>query len=141
MSIKFTDEHVWIRPDAAGHVPRRAHHLGARDPAVVVDRAVAEHLEVLGVMCRRGVRVLLVEGVHHADALDRALLDAIDHRRLPDVRGLEDRRHDVDDMAELSTDAGDVGDVAVRMSNGRRFAACHRKRRELNRRRKSSRSR
>src|SRR3954447_3071083 len=57
-------------------------HAVVRDggPALVVDAAVAEHLEVL-----RLVTVGLgrpVERIRHAHALDRPLLDAVDDRRL-----------------------------------------------------------
>ena len=50
--------------------PRRL-VLGDRAPALVVDAAVAEHLEVLEVVALR--RVGVVEGVEHARALDRGL--------------------------------------------------------------------
>ena len=61
---------------------------GHRGPAFVVDAAVAEHLEVLGLvpLGRLGV----VERVQHADAFDRLLLDAVHRDRLgaaPPPRG------------------------------------------------------
>ena len=49
--------------------------LGHRGPAEVVDRPVAEHLEVLRLVTLR--RVGVVEAVGHADALHRALRDAV----------------------------------------------------------------
>ena len=54
----------------------------ARDgsPALVVDAAVAEHLEVLGRPALGCTGV--VERVRHADTVDRRLLDAVDDGRL-----------------------------------------------------------
>ena len=71
---------------------------------------IAHHLEILGLVRRWRVGVGLVEGVGHADALDRLLRDAVDHVRRADARGLEDRRHDVDHVVELIADAALVGD-------------------------------
>ena len=61
-------------------------------------------------MRRRRVRVLRVEGVHHADAFDRLLRDAVDHVRRLDAGRLQDRRHDVDHVVELVADAALVLD-------------------------------
>ena len=73
---------------AADHDPGRA-VLGDRAPALVVDPAVAEHLEVLQVVPLRGVGV--VERVEHGRALYGRLLHAVDHRRLGQPGGLQDR--------------------------------------------------
>ena len=81
-------------------------------PAVVIDPAVGDHLEVLGLARRGRIRVRLVEGVGHAHAFDRLLLDAIDHLRRLDTGRFEDRRHDVDDVVELVANAASVLDVA-----------------------------
>ncbi len=79
-------------------LPRRA-VLGHRGPALVVDAAVAEHLEVLRLVALGGVGV--VEAVGHADALDRLLLHPVDHHRRRQPGHLEHRRGDVDDVVEL----------------------------------------
>ena len=50
-----------------------------RSPPLVVDAAVAEHLEVLGRAAFGRIRV--VERVGHRDAVERHLLDAVDGRR------------------------------------------------------------
>ena len=91
---------------------------GHRRPALVVDAAVAEHLEVLRLVPLGRLRV--VEGVEHAEAFDRRLLDAVDDRRMRQPGGLEDRRGDVDDVMELAADlalgldaVGPVHDRAV----------------------------
>ena len=68
-------------------------------PALVVDAAVAEHLEVLRHVAFR--RVAVVEGVAHAHALVGLLVDAVDRLGLREPRGLEDGGRDVDDVMEL----------------------------------------
>ncbi len=83
---------------AADHHPRRL-VLGHRTPPLVVDAAIAEHLEVLQVVTLRRRR--LVERVEHAGALDRRLLHAIDHRRFGEPCRFEDGRREVDDVGEL----------------------------------------
>ena len=79
---------------------------GHRRPALVVDAAVADHLEVLRGVPVRSLRV--VEGVAQAGALDRLLLDAADHLGLWQPGRLEDRRQHVDDVVPL------VADLAAR---------------------------
>ena len=54
---------------------------GDSGPALVVDAAVAEHLEVLRRVAI--VRVGVVERVRHRDALERPLLHAVDAQRAP----------------------------------------------------------
>ena len=71
-----------------------------RGPALVVDAAVAEHLEVLCLvpLGRLGV----VERVRHADAFDRMLLDSVDEERLGQAGHFKDGRRDVDHVMELA---------------------------------------
>ena len=69
-------------------------------PALVVDPAVAEHLEVLQVVRSRPPRV--VEGVQHARPVQRLLLDAVDEVGRREPGRLEDGRRDVDDVSELA---------------------------------------
>ncbi len=67
--------------------------LRHRGPALVVDAAVAEHLEVLRLVPLR--RLGVVERVEHADALDGLLLHAVHRDRLgaaPPPRGSSARR-------------------------------------------------
>src|SRR5262249_14548620 len=97
----------------ARHHPRGPLHFGAGDPAVVIDRVVAHHLEVLRLVRRGGLGALGVEGVHHADTLDRLLRDAIDDLRRLDAGRFQDRRYDVDDVVEL------VADAALVLDSGR----------------------
>ena len=91
--------------------PRGSGRRGRRDPAVVVDRAIADHLEILGVAFRRRVGVRLVEGVGHAHPFDRLLRDAVDCRRRLDARSLENGRNDIDDVVELTADSANVIDM------------------------------
>ena len=80
-----------LLPNSHGSDRRR----GAGDPAVVVDGAVAEHLEILRAVLRRRLRV--IERVDHAHALDRLLRHAVEHRGRLHADGFEDGRIDVDD--------------------------------------------
>ena len=77
--VELPDVVVEGRGFLADEQPRRLvpRHRG---PALVVDAAVAEHLEVLRLvpLGRLGV----VEGVQHADAFDRVLLHAVHRKRL-----------------------------------------------------------
>jgi hypothetical protein len=66
----------------------------------VVDAAIAEHLEILGLTPLRRLRV--VEGISHRDALIGLLLDAVDEERLRDAGDLQDRRRDIDHVVELA---------------------------------------
>ena len=90
----------------------KSHRRRRRHPAVVIDGAIAEHLEILRRVPGRGVGVRLVPRVGHAHAFDRDLLDAVDRVGLRNAGRFEDGRHDVDDVVELAADAAHVGDVA-----------------------------
>src|SRR5207247_9691539 len=73
-----------------------------RGPPIVVDAAVAEHLEVL-----RPPAVAFgpaVERIAHAHTLDRALLDTVDSCWLREACGLEHRGCNVDHMMKLRAD-------------------------------------
>lgn len=72
---------------------------GDRGPALVVDPAVAEHLEVLRGVPLRGPR--LVEGVGERDAVERRLLDPVDRLGEGDACHVEERRQDVVDVMPL----------------------------------------
>src|SRR5262245_57047151 len=89
-------------------LPRQAAMARGRDPAVAVDRPVAEHLEILRVASLLGA--CIVEAIQHADALDRLLGDAVDDGRLLDCCCLQYCRHDVDDILELLTNTALVLD-------------------------------
>ena len=69
------------------------------NPAVVIDRAVAEHLEVLGRPHARGIRV--VEGVGEAQAVHPLLGDAGHLLGNRQAGGLQDRRVQVGHIEEL----------------------------------------
>ena len=70
-------------------------------PPLVVNAAVAEHLEVLRLMPIR--RLCLVERIEHAYPFDRLLLYPVYRDRLRQPRRLEDGRRNIDDMVELPT--------------------------------------
>ena len=89
-----------------GHHPGRR-MAGDRRPALVVDAAVDEHLEVLRRVPVGGRGV--VERVRHRHALERRLLDPVDEGRRGQAGGLEDRRRNIDDVVEL------VADLALRL--------------------------
>ena len=67
-----------IRVGRTEGIPWHAIDLGAHQPAVMVNRPLAHHLEVLGLVPRRRLGVVRVEGVGEARALDRLLLYAVD---------------------------------------------------------------
>ena len=71
------------------HEPRGLRRDRGGDPAIVVDRAVAEHLEVLRVALRLRFRVRLVKRVGHAHAFDRLLLDTVRPSPAPGCRRLQ----------------------------------------------------
>src|SRR5262249_15653278 len=78
---------------AAGVLPWEPAMPGYGDPAIMIERAIAEHLEVLGMplLFRAG----LVKTVDHADALDRLLRDAVEFSRRSNTRRLQDGGHKV----------------------------------------------
>src|SRR5207245_10923966 len=80
-------------------LPRRTVD-GPRQPAVVIDRAIAEHLEILRLVALRRLRI--VEGVEHTDAFDRRLHHAIDALGLRQTGGFQDRRRNVDHVLALA---------------------------------------
>ena len=84
--------------------------LGDGAPTLVVDAAVAEHLEVLEVVALGRVRV--VERIEHARAFDGRLQHAVDHRGLGQPSGLEDGGGDVDHVGELRAQPAGLGDAA-----------------------------
>src|SRR5262245_60878825 len=72
---------------------------GARQPAIVINGAVAEDFEIL-----RGVPALhrrVGEGVGHADALDRSLGRAVDTLGLGQTCSLQDGWSDIDNVMPL----------------------------------------
>src|SRR5262245_62351736 len=79
------------------------------DPAIMVKRAIAEHLEVLRValLLRFGVS----KTVHHADAFDRLLRDAVEFRRGGNACCLQNRGDEIDHVVELVADAAFVLDA------------------------------
>ena len=81
----------------------------AGPPAVVVDGTGAGEFEVLRRVPVPRFRV--VEGVEHAHALHRLLVDAVDARRRGDAGALQDGRGDVDVVMELAADTAVVLDA------------------------------
>src|SRR5215472_121527 len=70
-----------------------------RGPALVIDAAIAEHLEVLRFSPFRGVRI--VQAVKHTHALHRHLRDSIDGVWFGQLSRFENGRRDIDHMMEL----------------------------------------
>src|SRR5262245_46127810 len=79
--------------------PRKAKGRSAGNPTVLVDRAIADQLEVLRGVTRRSVGV--VEGVYEAGAFERLLLHTVHRFGRRHADGLVDGWYDVDDVAEL----------------------------------------
>ena len=81
---------------------------GDRLPAAVPDRAVASHLEVLGLLASRQVGP--VEGVRHADTVQRHLrVTRVDLWRLH-AQDVQQGGNHVTDMVILVTDAASIAD-------------------------------
>ena len=78
-SVVSASAEIGVPEGRAGLRERRAGPRAHRPPAVVVDRPVAEHLEVLRAVPVLGVGV--VERLGEAHALYRRLRDAADRRR------------------------------------------------------------
>src|SRR5262249_41884484 len=95
----------------SAHQPRWCRWRRAGDPAVVVDGAIAEHLEILRVALRRRVRVRSVEGVAHAHAFDWLLRDTVDHHRSGNAGDLKKGPDNIDHVMELGADSARVLDV------------------------------
>ena len=93
-------------------LPRGAVHLGAQQPAFVIQGPLAHHLEVLGLVPGRFLGVLGIEGVGEARAFDGRLLDAVHRFGRGDAGDLEDGRHHVNDVHELLAESALVLDVA-----------------------------
>src|SRR5208283_4334554 len=91
--------------------PWWTHHLGAGDPAVAVNRVVTHHFEVLSAMRGGSIGIGFLESVHHADALDGLLLNAVHVLGLLNVCGLKDRRDDVDHVVELVANSAGIINV------------------------------
>ena len=89
-------------------VPRDPVELAGGPPAVLVDRPVADDLEVLHGVALRCVRVL--EGVEEARALHRLLRGPVHDLGLGDAGRFEDRRPDVDRVRELGAQPAGVLD-------------------------------
>ena len=81
---------------------------GSHEP-VVIDTAVAHHLEVLGAPA---VNPGIGERGQHRLALDGHLLDAVHHGRGLDARRGEDGGRQVDDVVKLVPEPTGVGDVS-----------------------------
>ena len=105
-----TGDHVRRRLGA--QFPGNGHRSRGRHPAVMINGAVAHHLEVLRGVPGGRVGVGLVPRVDHAHAFDRPLRDAVDRFGRGDAGRFQDRRHDVDHVVELVANAADVLDVA-----------------------------
>ena len=74
--------------------PGRIDRGRCRNPAVVVNGSVGEHLEVLGGV--RGFCVSIVPAVDHAHTLDWALRRAVDDLGFRQARSFQYRRRNVD---------------------------------------------
>ena len=100
----------WIGIGRAKGFPGCAVHLGAQQPAFVIQRPLAEHLEILGFVPGGRLGVLRVKGVGEAYALDRRLFDAVHRLGSIDAGDLQQGGHDIDDMHELLAQAALVLD-------------------------------
>jgi len=103
---------IYKRKLTSADKPRRGGRGRGSNPTVVIDRSIADHLEVLGVALGRSGGIRLVKGVGHADAFDRLLLYPVDYLQRLDASSFEDCGHYIDDMVKLGTNTTEVLDVA-----------------------------
>ena len=111
--VEFEDlvvERVGI--GGAEGLPRRAVHLGAQQPAFVIQGPLAHHLEILGLVPGRFPGVLLVKRVGEARAFDGFLLDAVHGFGCGDAADLKEGGHHVDDVHELLAEGARILDMA-----------------------------
>src|SRR5215469_17874916 len=105
---------VWDR--RAGNVPGRPQGDRTQHPTVMIETLHAKHLEILGRMRRGGSRAGFVEGVNHADAFDRFLLEAI-HRvwRGADIFAayLAYTDHEIGRVIQAVEDAGKLDNTLI----------------------------
>src|SRR5262249_27728915 len=81
-------------------------------PAIMVQRAVAEHFEILCLAFRRSARIGAVKGVGHAHAFDRRLLYTIHILWRGNSANFKDGWDNIDHVVELWANAADVFDWA-----------------------------
>ena len=106
--------------EATARFHKRAAGPGAHgSPAIVIERAVAKHLEVLGEMAVRCGGIGEAGG--QRETLDRALGDALDRCGGLDAEGVEHGGHHVDGMAILGAHFAPGGD-ALRPAQDERIA-------------------
>src|SRR5262245_36322236 len=74
----------------------------------MIESAIAEHLEVLGVLLTWIVGVLTTESIGQTHALDWLLGHAVRHGWFGDAHDLKDRRQNIDGVMELGTDLAGV---------------------------------
>jgi hypothetical protein len=86
-------------------------------PAILVDAPVACHLEVLRGAAR--LRLAVIEGVEHADAMDGLLSDTMDDLGLGQPDCLQDSRGNIDDVVPLRAQAALLRDVLRPMDHHR----------------------
>ena len=67
--------------------PGRDWRCRGGNPAIMVNRAVADHLKILRLMIRRRIGIRLVERIHHAHAFNWLLRNAVDGGRRLDAGG------------------------------------------------------
>src|SRR5882724_11585585 len=84
---------------------RKRHHqprnrmARARHPAIVIDAAIAKHLEILSRVCLLGFRI--IEGVNHRSSIERPLHRSVDALWKRQTRGFQYGRRDVGYVSEL----------------------------------------
>ena len=103
-------DHVGRRPGT--RLPRKVGRGRRRHPAVMVDGAIAQHLEILRGVPGGRIGIGLVPRIDHAHTLDRPLLDAVNCVGCRDAGCLKDCRHNIYDMMKLMTNAAHVLDMA-----------------------------
>ena len=110
--VKF--EHLVVERVGIGcaeGLPRRAVHLGAEQPALVIQRPLAHHLKILGLVVRRFLGIFRIKCIGEAGPLDRRLFDTVNGFGRGNAGDFKYSRHHIDDVHELLAQAAFVLDV------------------------------
>src|SRR6266478_185370 len=91
-------------PSVLGERRKRHHQPGngmarARHPAIMIDAAIAKHLEILSRVCLLGFRI--IEGINHRCPIKGPLRRPVDALGEWQTRGFQHSRRNISDVSKL----------------------------------------